>query len=394
MKHFPSLVHTFLSRSLCLLLIALLWQHDGPFPSLSSSYAQSTTQKETTDFRMALPGYQLQFPRDHGSHKEFRTEWWYYTGHLSSPDGRPFGFQLTFFRRGMHSSHAPSNPSQWTIQDLYLAHFAISDIQTSSFYVAEKVSREALGKAGAIQDRLHVWIDGWKAQGLNGDPQRHHLQASTESFALDLTAAPQKKPILHGQTGLSQKGDLPGQSSHYYSYSRLDTHGTISIQGQDFPVQGISWMDHEFGSADLPDSLAGWDWFSIQLDDGSELMYYLLRQTDGTVHAVSSGTYIPKDGTPLHIQKEDLHIEVGDHWISPKTGTRYPSAWTLTLTPLDLKLHLRPLMNNQELVTTQSTQITYWEGAVEVTGQHKDTPLIGKGYVELTGYAKQFDQPL
>lgn len=294
----------------------------------------------------------------------------------------------------MHSSQAPSNPSEWTIRDLYLAHFAVSDIQTSSFHVAEKVSRAALGKAGAIQDHLHVWIDSWKAKALDDVPQRQHLYASTKSVTLDLTMVPQKSPVLHGQDGLSRKGDLPGQASHYYSYSRLDTQGTITIQGQDFPVHGTSWMDHEFGSADLPDSLAGWDWFSIQLDDGSELMYYLLRQKNGSGHAVSSGTYIPKAGPPLHIRKEDLLITIDDYWISPDSGARYPSAWTVTVTPLNLTLTLRPLMNNQELITTHSTRVTYWEGAVEVTGQRHATPIAGKGYVELTGYAKQFDQPL
>ncbi len=382
---------------LVIILFLLLWPYT--FHGLAgqeelSSTTTTTPQADRTDFQQALPGFQFQFPRDHGTHDQFRTEWWYYTGHLTSSTGRPFGYQLTFFRRGVSPTLTPPNPSQWTIHNLYLAHFAVSDIRTSSFFVGEKLSRAALGKAGALPNHLHVWIDAWKAQALAKDSPEQQLYAATDSVSLNLTLSPQKDPVIHGQRGVSQKGDLRGQSSHYYSYSRLDTEGTLTIQEEEFTVSGSSWMDHEFGSADLPDNLAGWDWFSIQLDDGSELMYYLLRRKDGSDHAVSSGTYIPKNGSPLHLRKEDFHLVVDQHWVSPESGARYPNRWTIRVRPLNMTLALRPLMDNQELHTDQSTRVIYWEGAVAVTGNRNHTPLSGKGYVELTGYAKHFDQPL
>ncbi|MGH7228322.1 MAG: lipocalin-like domain-containing protein, partial [Nitrospiraceae bacterium] len=227
----------------------------------------TSTASSDAGFRLASPGYTYRFPHDHGSHDEFRTEWWYYTGHLSTDSGRRFGYQLTFFRRGLDQEQVRANPSRWAIRHLYLAHFALSDLDKRRFRYAEKASRAGLGKAGAEAGRLRVWIDRWLTEETSAQRDAHHLKASAEDFLIDLTLAPEKPPVVHGERGVSRKGDAPGQASHYYSLTRLGTTGALSIQGEPQAVTGLSWMDHEFGSADLAEDLVGWDWFSIQLDN-------------------------------------------------------------------------------------------------------------------------------
>lgn len=223
------------------------------------------------EFRVATEGYQYAFPRDHGAHEEFRTEWWYYTGQVTAKDGRPFGYQLTFFRRGMPRHQVRTLPSQWAVTQLYLAHFAVSDLSKGHFHYAEKISRAGLGKAGAARDRLHVWIDQWSAESPSTAPGTQTLHATDGDLALQLTVSPEKSLVVHGTQGISRKGAAAGQASHYYSFTRLATTGTLSIGTERFDVTGSSWMDHEFGSADLDKDLVGWDWFSLQLDDQREL---------------------------------------------------------------------------------------------------------------------------
>lgn len=347
-----------------------------------------------TGFRLASPGYTYRFPRDHGSHDEFRTEWWYYTGHLSTESGRRFGYQLTFFRRGLDQEQVRANPSRWAIRHLYLAHFALSDLDKGRFRYAEKTSRAGLGKAGADAGRLRVWIDHWLVEATSAQHDPHHLKASAEDFAIDLTLDPEKPPVVHGDRGVSRKGNSPEQSSHYYSLTNLATTGTLSINGEPQAVKGLSWMDHEFGSADLAEDLVGWDWFSVQLGNRHELMFYRLRRADGTADPASSGTLIFPDGRSLHLSADDLQIEVVNHWTSQASGARYPSRWRIAAPMLGLSLDLAPWLSDQELMTSRSTQVTYWEGAVKVTGMFHGTVVTGQGYVELTGYAKRFRQRL
>ncbi len=342
----------------------------------------------TAGFRPAAPGYQYRFPRDHGTHDEFRTEWWYYTGHLKTDGGRRFGYQVTFFRRGIEPERTGANPSQWTIRQLYLAHVALSDLGRGRFRYAEKVSRAGLGKAGADAGRLHVWIDRWAAEASSSPHAHHRLLAATDEFSLDLTVTPDKPPVVHGKGGVSRKGTAPPQTSHYYSLSRLETSGALTVDGTRYAVDGLSWMDHEFGSGDLGEDLVGWDWFSVQLADRTELMLYRLRRADGTIAPVSSGTAIFPDGRTRHLASTEMQVEVLDHWSSPSSGGRYPSRWRVTIPSLSLTLNLHPLLADQELATSHSTQVTYWEGAVEVSGQLHGAPVSGQGYVELTGYAK------
>ncbi len=345
-------------------------------------------------FRLALPGYQYRFPQDHGSHDTFRTEWWYYTGHLTARNGRRFGFQLTFFRRGISPERIRTEPSRWTIRHLYLAHLALSDLDNGRFYMSEKISRAGLGKAGADADRLHVWIDRWSVERLAGNSDRHHLRAAADGFAVDLTVTALKPPVVHGTDGVSRKGHRRGQASHYYSLTRLATEGRVTVGGEQFEVVGTSWMDHEFGSADLDREVVGWDWFSLQLSNNSELMVYRLRRADGSADPASSGTLILADGRSQHLPGDSLRLEPLTYWTSPASGARYPQRWRLSCTSPQFSLEVTPLLANQELRTGRSTQVTYWEGAVQAAGTWHGAAVSGQGYVEMTGYAERITQRL
>ena len=347
-----------------------------------------------TPFRQATAGYRYEFPRDHGSHPGYRTEWWYYTGHLQAKNGRTFGFELTFFRRAIPPDEVKTQPSQWSVNHLYFAHFAVTDVGGQRFHFSEKLSRAGLGKAGADESRLHAWIDDWHAEMPAGPGGAQTLFARAGTFALSLTLEPSKPLVIHGQDGISRKGAEHGQASHYYSFTRLVTTGRLSIGDEQFEVTGTSWMDHEFGSADLGKDLVGWDWFSIQLADNSELMVYRLRRSDGSPDPASSGTVVSPDGQTRHLPVGDIRIESAGTWTSPKSRAVYPNQWRITIPSLDMKLDLVPVLADQELRTTSSAQVTYWEGAVSVSGTKQGRPMQGQGYAELTGYAERIEQRL
>jgi len=341
-------------------------------------------------FSSAKPGYVYAFPRDHGSHEQFQTEWWYFTGHLRGSNGRRFGYELTFFRRGIDSPDVRNNPSEWAMRHLYLAHFALTDEKADQFRFAEKISRAGIGKAGARADVLDVWVDQWQVKALSPDHRQFHLMAKTEEFSINLVVESRKPPVKHGTHGVSYKGPQPEQTSHYYSLTRLHTTGLVQVGDTTMTVEGVSWMDHEFGSGDLADNLVGWDWFSLQLDNAHEIMAYGLRRNDGTFDPASSGTFVLPNGSSKALAFRDIQISVNRHWTSPVSGARYPHHWTFSIPDEDIELSLSPRMANQELVTTQSTRVTYWEGAVDVTGQWKGQDIHGQGYVELTGYAEPY----
>jgi len=267
-------------------------------------------------FRRALPGYDFRFPRDHAAHPDFRTEWWYYTGHLATPDGRTFGFQLTFFR---HALRRPDETrrSRWALHTLYFAHFAVTDEQGGTFRFQEKVSRGSLGLAGAERSGYHVWVEDWVAR-LEGNT--HRLRAGREEMGLDLALVPSKRPVIHGRNGVSQKAEGEGYASHYYSITRLTVSGTLSWQGQSYPVTGEAWMDHEFGSNQLRDYQVGWDWFSVQLDGGVELMLYLIRHRDGRIDPTSSGTLVRPNGSAEYLPLSAFQVDVLGSWRSPESG--------------------------------------------------------------------------
>jgi predicted secreted hydrolase len=347
-----------------------------------------------SSFEQAAAGYRYEFPRDHGSHPSYRTEWWYYTGHLQTKTGRLFGFELTFFRRAVPPEDVKTQPSQWSVSHLYLAHFAVTDVEGRRFHFSEKLSRAGLGKAGAEESRLHAWIDDWRADARPDPNGVHTLFARDGTATLDLRLQPAKPLVVHGRNGISRKGVGEGNATHYYSFTRLATTGSVMIGTERFEVIGTSWMDHEFGSTDLGPDLAGWDWFSVQLDDHSELMLYRLRRKDGGSDLESSGTVVSPDGKTRHLSVSDIRIESTGTWTSRESKAVYPSTWRIAVPSVDLALEVTPLLADQELRTSRSTQVTYWEGAVSVSGVNQGRPVQGQGYVELTGYAERIKQKM
>ena len=337
-------------------------------------------------YKQALPGYSYEFPRDHFSHPDYRTEWWYYTGNLKSAGGRRFGFELTFFRLG--TSRQPLRNINWGVQDLYLAHFAVSDIDAQKFYYIERVNRAGPGIAGISQQAGRVWNGNWQVQSVNNAQQ---LQAIVQDFSIRLTLRSDKPPVIHGQHGVSQKGAGTGHASHYISLTRLITAGTVEVGGKSYDVQGASWMDHEFSTDSLASGEVGWDWLSIQLNDNTELMLYRLRHKDGTTDPYSSGTYIDSEGRTRFLGVRDFTMQALDEvWKSPRSGARYPTAWRVTVPALTLDLQIGTPMQAQELAGKTRLSPSYWEGAVDVSGGRGASPISGAGYLEMTGY----DRPL
>lgn len=337
----------------------------------------------TQTWRQARPGYRLHFPRDHASHPEYRIEWWYYTGNLADSNSRRFGFQLTFFRAGVRNR--PENPSRWAVRDLFMAHLALSDLETGGFRFAERLNRAGPGWAGASQESYRVWNGSWEAMLDSGG--RHRLRARDEDFGIDLELEPGRQPLLHGQAGLSRKGSQEGNASHYYSLTRMPTRGRIRIDGQEFKVGGLSWMDHEFGTSFLETEQIGWDWFALQLDSGQDLMLFQLRRSDGRLDPHSGGTLLEASGQSRALGRSDFTMEPVRTWQSPHSGARYPIQWRLNLPGQRLRLTVTAAQADQELRTPRSTQVTYWEGAVVVTGTRGADPVAGRGYLEMTGYA-------
>lgn len=338
-------------------------------------------------YKQALPGYEYQFPRDHFNHPEYRTEWWYYTGNLQSTDGHRFGFELTFFRQG--ASRELLRNVDWGVQDLYLAHFAVSDLDSQKFYYTERVNRAGPRIAGTSEHLGRVWNGNWQAQWVNGAQQ---LQAIAEDFSVRLKLKSSKPEVIHGRHGVSQKGAGAGHASHYISLTRLITTGTIEVGGKSYEVQGASWMDHEFSTDSLAADEVGWDWLSIQLNDNTELMLYCLRHKDGTADPYSSGTYVDAEGRTTFLGVRDFGMQAFDEvWTSPKSGARYPVAWRVTIPSLALDLQIRTPMQSQELAGKTRLSPSYWEGAIDISGKRGSSPISGEGYLEMTGYDKPLD---
>ena len=324
----------------------------------------------------------LEFPTDHGPHLDYQTEWWYYTGNLTTAGGQRFGYQLTFFRRSLAPpSQRSERQSAWAADQVYMAHFSLADVEAKKFYAFERFSRGAGGLAGVQAAPYHVWLEDWDVEEIEPGVTRMH--AAQDGLALDLLLTDRKGPILHGDGGYSPKGPQPGSASFYYSLTRLETSGTIQVADAVYSVNGSSWMDHEWSTRALAADQLGWDWFSIQLDDGRELMVFQLRKEDGEIDPFSSGTLIEPDGSTRHLDREDFQIRVDDTWRSSSTGATYPAAWTLTVPVADLTLKIEPHLADQEL----NLSYAYWEGAVRVEGELAGLEVGGNGYVEMTGYA-------
>ena len=357
-----------------------------------------TADVETASGYKSVDGpCELNFPDDHGEHIGFRTEWWYYTGNLTTGKGQEFGYQLTIFRRQISPSaavrHWSRQPSKWRTNQIYLGHAALTDITAGRHYYSETVARGVLGLGGVelIDDAVQISIKDWT---IRIQPDVHRLKAATPAFDFSLDLTPVKSQVLHGDKGYSRKGRLPEQASCYYSFPRLTTRGSIELKGKEFTVTGLSWMDHEFSTAPLEPGTVGWDWFSLQLDNQAELMVFLLRREDGADNPASSGTFIDRQGAPKHLSHADFTVTVLNEWQSPRSKAVYPARWSLSVPAYELSLTIEPNLANQELSTGETTNVTYWEGSVNVSGRMSGQPVQGKGYVELTGYAGKFDAPM
>jgi len=333
-------------------------------------------------WKQAAAGYAFAFPRDHASHPDFKIEWWYYTGNLDAADGRRFGYQVTFFRVGVDP--APTNPSKWAVRDLFITHLAVSDVSGGHYRFDERLSRGGPGLAGADTARYHVWNDDWTA-GIDARG-RHAIEARGARAGVTLTLDEGKAPAINGTGGISQKGARAGNASHYYSLTRMPTRGTVSIDGATVPVTGTSWMDHEFGTSFLEAGQQGWDWLSLQLDDGRELMLYQLRRADGSRDPHSSGTIVGRDGRTRHLTADDFSLTPAGRTFTARSGATYPVAWRVTIPSEQVALDVTTPLADQELSSDASSGITYWEGLIDVTGSAKGAPVRGRGYLEMTGY--------
>jgi predicted secreted hydrolase len=334
-----------------------------------------------TPFARVTAARNFQFPQDYGPHLEYQTEWWYYTGTLQDSQAQTFGYQLTFFRRGLAPGPSPGMADLATDQ-IYSAHLAITDLPDREHVAFERFSRGAAGLAGASGAPYRVWLEDWSAAAVSPDGSQVHLLARQESWAIDLELQASRPVVLQGDHGVSQKGTDVGDASYYLSLTRMATQGTLSGNGRTASVSGQSWFDHEWGTSALEADEVGWDWFGLQLADGRDLMFYQIRRTDGSISPYSGGTLVAPDGHSQPLAAGDIHLEVLATWRSPQSGATYPSAWRLQAPSEGLDLEIRPRLTDQEM----RLSLVYWEGAVTVSGGSPGT--AGSGYVELTGYAR------
>lgn len=353
--------------------------------------AAPVPQSAPSKFQLALPGYEFSFPEDHGAHPNFQTEWWYYTGHLQADDGSEFGYELTFFRYAL-TNKIPPGRSKWAVRDVSFAHFAITDQTRQKYFFTDRMERASMGLAGAQNGKANflpcIWIDDWQLQFLGKDGNQQQIQASGIAvndknhtrMKINLTQHALTPPIINGANGVSQKGPEVGEASHYYAFPRLATSGTLQLGNQQYKVTGESWLDREFSSKGLAKNQVGWDWFSLHLEDGRNLMLYQLRQKDNSIDPHSAGTLSGKNTETAHLTHSDFHIKILDWWTSPHTKARYPAKWKIDVPKYNLSLTVTPTLADQEMRPRHESAI-YWEGSCNVTGT-----IAGKAYVEMTGY--------
>jgi len=325
-------------------------------------------------YEVALPGYRYEFPRDYFNHPQYRTEWWYYTGNLHAADGRRFGFELTFFRQGTGARAV----NVWDVGDIWLAHLALSDIDGNRFLHTERLNRTGAGLAGADPVQARIWNGNWQVLRTGED---QHIAAIADDFSFDLEARSRKPPVIHGLDGLSQKAPGRGRASHYLSLTRLETRGIVRLRGQPFTVEGLAWMDHEFFTSQLDPDQIGWDWFSLQMDDGAELMLYRLRRKDGKPDPFSAGTWVDASGRTRALSAGDFTLAPGRTW------RKYPIEWQITVPALAFRAAVTTPLPDQEVTSPAGAVSAYWEGAIDVQGTRQRSSVHGVGYLEMTGYS-------
>ncbi len=354
---------------------------------ISASVVEAMRAPDDANFARAFEPRALSFPLDHGAHPEYRTEWWYYTGNLATVDGASFGFQLTFFRNAL-TPELPPRDSTLASNQVYMAHFAVTDGARRQHESFDRYSRGAGDLAGAVgEPRFRVWLEDWVAEEIEPGVQRLVASAEGEqgTVAIDLILRETRAPLLHGIDGLHQKGPEPGNASYYYSLVGLESSGTVTSGRRTFAVTGRSWMDHEFGTSALTAGAVGWDWFSVQFDNGAFLMLYEIRLADGGVNPNIKGTLVWPNGEQQIVTEHDFVLTPTNTWTSPRTGITYPSGWTLAMPEFAIDLTIEPLIADQEM----NVSFVYWEGAIEVSGEMRGERVTGRGYAELTGYGEQ-----
>ncbi|HJP34588.1 MAG TPA: lipocalin-like domain-containing protein [Gammaproteobacteria bacterium] len=374
-------------RSLAVLFIAAL-----AIAGIASKLAPETHEQRTVaallterdppaGFQTATRARTFDFPADHASHPRFRSEWWYFTGNTDTDGGKALGFQVTIFRFALRPP-APASRSPWRRPDVYLGHFAVTDIGEGTFHHFERRSRGVMDLAGARDAPVKIWIRDWSIELVDPQNETWRISARASGVGLNLVLRSKRPVTPQGNNGLSSKSAEPGNASYYYSIPRLAAAGTIETPEGVHRVRGNAWYDHEWSTSALAEDQVGWDWFSLQLDDGSDLMFYQIRDVRGHADPVSHGIILSPDGARTELEPEGIDLTVRGHWRSRTSGTRYPAAWSLHVPGRDLTLTVTPRLANQEWRGI----FTYWEGAVQVSGVSAGRRVKGTGYVELVGY--------
>ncbi|MBI5363981.1 MAG: carotenoid 1,2-hydratase [Planctomycetes bacterium] len=351
-------------------------------PRVAPSTAPSPPIAPSDAWRIVLAPVELVFPRDHGAHDDYQTEWWYATGELASDDGARFGVQLTLFRQGLAPGPLPPGASPLRAREGFAGHLAIVDLATGRLALAERSRRGVPGLAEASSTTLDARLDGWTMRLDERGVLLLDAADRARGMKLALELTPEKPLVLHGEGGVSAKGGADGKASVYASWTRMRARGTLATEGREHRVEGAAWFDHEYGTTQLGAGVVGWDWFGLRLDDGRELMVYRLRRADGSAEPASGATLVAKDGSSRSIPLSRFAFEARSTWTSPRTDAVYPSSWRVACPEEGLDLVITPRAQDCELDTRASTGVVYWEGPVAVTGS-----VMGGGYAELTGYA-------
>lgn len=331
-----------------------------------------------------LPGRALAWPDDHGAHPAFQSEWWYLTAQLEDAAGRRYGAQLTFFRRGLDARASAPGDAPLRARQVLAGHLALADLGAGRMRFAQRLRRVGSPLASAAQDDLRLVLEDWSLERTAQGRLVARAADPAQGIELALELAPAKPLVLHGAGGVSAKGPEPGNASVYASWTRLAARGTLAREPGAAPlaVTGSAWFDHEFGSSVLPPGVAGWDWLGLQLDDGRELMAFVLRAADGSATPASAATLVARDGSARALGAHDFALRARGRWTSPRTGAVYPAGWTLAVPAEGIALSVEPLLADAELDARASSGVVYWEGPVSVAGS-----AGGRGYAELTGYA-------
>jgi predicted secreted hydrolase len=324
-------------------------------------------------------------PDDGAAHYWAQNEWWYYTGHLTAEDGREFGYELTFFKRITNEDKVPEFfipiPASWFKDVAMLGHFAVTDLRNKKFK-AKEIDDFIFNRSKADEKKYDLMIDTWTVREEKG---KHILCAEMKDYKIELELETLKPVAFHGQNGIVDKG--ANHANYYYSFTRMKTSGTITVEDEPIKVEGISWMDHEYGTMKLTYPQTGWDWFSVQLDNNCELMIYIIRDDKDAIIDTGGGTFVLPNGKTVWLTKDDIDIKTLKYWYSKKTDSNYPASWEIAIKSLKLKLNVNPVLAHQEL---DLNPMPYWEGSVRVNGTYNNLPVIGKGYVELVGYSKKY----